>query len=299
VAVRLGLEGTAIAERPRGTAPRVGACTWIYGDLPLRDVLRRIADAGCDGVEIAGEPDRWPAAEVRRLLAETRLAPLALTASCRVPQTNRDLASPDPAVRAEALEYLRACLVWAAEIGAPLVQMLPSGETRLTPIASRDEEWRWSVEGVRAAALDAERHGVRIAIEPLNRYEAYLVTTVDDAVAYVADVGSPSVGMTVDVFHAGIEDRSPADAVRAAGARLFHLHVAESNRRGLGRGHLDLSALAAALGAVDYRGSIVLEVVPPGASPYAVLRPALVAEMVDDYVRESVRALRKTLTLPG
>jgi sugar phosphate isomerase/epimerase len=295
VAVRPRVDGAAIAVLRPVPRTRIGACTWIYGDLPLGEALTRIADAGCDGVEIAGEPDRWSATEVRRMLGRSHLAALALTASCKVPDTRRDLAHPDPAVRDDALAYLRDCIAWAADIGVPVVQMLPSGETRLAPIATRDEEWRWSIQGVRAAAHDAERRGVRIAIEPLNRYEAYLVTTVDHALAYVHDVGSPSVGMTVDVFHAGIEDRSPADAIRAAGSRLFHLHVADSNRRGLGLGHLDLTALAEALRDVDYRGSIVLEVVPPGASPYRSMPPDRVVDLIDGYVRESVRALRQAL----
>jgi sugar phosphate isomerase/epimerase len=259
----------------------------------LREVLERIADAGCDGVELAGEPDRWPAAEVRDLLERTRLAPLALTAACKVPATRRDLAHPDRAIRNDAVAYLRGCIAWGAEIGCPVVQMLPSGETRLAPLATRLEEWHWSVEGVRAAAVDTERLGVRVAIEPLNRYEAYLVTTVADAIAYVDDVASPNVGITVDVFHAGIEDRSPSNAILTAGVRLFHVHVADSNRRGLGRGHLDLASIAAALRSVDYGGSVVLELVPPGASPYDVLRPDVVTDIVDGYVRESVRALRQ------
>jgi sugar phosphate isomerase/epimerase len=275
------------------TVPRIGACTWIYGDLPLREVLVRIADAGCDGAEIAGEPDRWSAGEVRGWLEETHLAPLALTASCKVPQTRRDLAHPDPAIREEGVAYVRDCVAWGADIGVPVVQMLPSGETRLAPLATRDEEWRWSVQALRTAAADAESRGVGVAIEPLNRYEAYLVTTVEDALAYVEDVGSPNVGITVDVFHAGIEDRSPAVAVRTAGSRLFHLHLADSNRRALGRGHLDVLAIAAAVRAVDYRGSIILEVVPPGASPYDVLDRDRALQIVDEYVRESVRVLRQ------
>ena len=126
---------------------RLGACTWIY-EAPLEETLTRIASAGCDGVELLGEPEMWTPDAVLRLIARTGLAPLALTASCKVPQTRRDLAHPDPAIRAEAVAYLVGCLRFAAAIGAPLVQMLPSGESRLAPISSREQEWRWSVEGM-------------------------------------------------------------------------------------------------------------------------------------------------------
>lgn len=274
-------------------APRAGVCAWIYGDPPLGDTLARIAAAGYDGVELPGEPDRWDPGEIRRLLNRYRLAPLALTASCKVPETQRDLAHPDPALRFEAVSYLRRCLTFASAVGAPLVQMLPSGETRLAPIASREAEWRWSVEGMRTAAREAERLGLRIAIEPLNRYEAYLVTNVAAALAYLDDVGAPCVGMTLDLFHANIEERAIGEAIRTAGARLWHLHVADTNRAGLGRGHLNLSEVATALGEIHYAGAMVLEVVPPGDEFPSTARDDSPAAVLDTYIRESLPRLKQ------
>ncbi|TMI74562.1 MAG: sugar phosphate isomerase/epimerase, partial [Bacillati bacterium ANGP1] len=273
---------------------RLGACTWIY-EAPLEETLTRIAAAGCDGVELLGEPEMWTPDAVRRLLARTGLAPLALTASCKVPQTRRDLAHPDPSIRAEAVAYLVGCLRFAAAIGAPLVQMLPSGESRLAPISSREQEWRWSVEGMQTAGREAERLGVRIAIEPLNRYEAYLVTTTAQALAYLRDVGSPQVGMTLDLFHANIEEPDIPAAIRAAGSRLWHVHVADSNRRGLGGGHLDLFPITVALREVGYSGAMVLEIAPPEATLPGGSPQVPWGAVLDRYVRESVAALRIVL----
>jgi sugar phosphate isomerase/epimerase len=254
--------------------------------------LGRIAAAGYDGVELLGEPERWEAPEVRRLLARHRLAPLALTASCPVPATRRDLAHPDPAVREEAVVYLARCLSFAAAIGAPLAQMLPSGETRLAPLVSQEAEWAWSVEAMRAAARVAERLRVRIAIEPLNRYEAYLVTSVAEALAYVEAVGSPALGLTLDLFHANIEEPDIPAAIRAAADRLWHVQVADSNRQGLGRGHLDLSVCLAALREIGYAGALVLEVLPPGPDPFRPIKDARSAGILDGYLRESRRHLQ-------
>jgi D-psicose/D-tagatose/L-ribulose 3-epimerase len=72
---------------------------------------------------------------------------------------------------------------------------------------------------------------VRIAVEPLNRYEAYLVTSVAQALRYLDAVGSPWVGMTLDLFHANIEERDVAASIRAAGSRLWHVQVADTTRR--------------------------------------------------------------------
>ncbi len=273
--------------------PRFGVCSWIYGGATLDETLRRIAAAGYDGVELPGEPGLLPPGEVRRLLSRHGLAPLGLTASCNVPQTRRDLAHPDPAIRDEAVGYVIDCARFAAEIGAPLVQMLPSGETRLSPIGTRDAEWAWSVEGMRQAAREAERLRVRICIEPLNRYEAYLVTTAADAVAYVDAVASAWVGMTLDLFHANIEEPDIGQSIRAAGTHLWHVHVADTNRQGLGRGHLDMAAAAAALQEIEYAGSVVVEVMPPGPDPFRSIKDERSAAILDGYVQESLRRLRQ------
>ncbi|HYL79502.1 MAG TPA: sugar phosphate isomerase/epimerase family protein [Candidatus Acidoferrum sp.] len=275
------------------TRPRFGVCAWIFGGAPLEETLGRIAAAGYEGVEIPGEPGAYSPPEVRRLLSRHGLAPLALTASCTVPETRRDLAHPDPAIRDEAVRYVVGCLRLAAEIGAPLVQMLPSGETRLSPIASRSEEWSWSVEGMGRAAREAERLGVRICIEPLNRYEAYLVTSAEDGLAYLAAVGSPWVGLTLDLFHAGIEEPELAKSIAAAGRRLWHLHAADTNRQALGRGHLDLAAVTRALRDTGYAGSVVLEVMPPGPNPFRSIKNAESPQILDAYLRESLGLLRQ------
>jgi sugar phosphate isomerase/epimerase len=270
----------------------IGACTWIYGDAPLDQTTARIAAAGCDGIELSGEPDTFDAEDVRRLLARHHLTAVALTASCKAPETRRDLAHPDPAVRRDAVAYMVQCLRFAAESGVRLVQMLPSGETRLAPLAGGDDEWRWSVEAMRSGAREAERLRVRVAIEPVNRYEAYLVTTVEAALAYLDAVASPWVGLTLDLFHANIEERSIPDAIRRAGSRLWHVHVADSNREGLGRGHLDLEACLAALREIRYAGALVMEMTAPGPDPFRPVKDARSAEIVDGFVRDSVARLR-------
>jgi sugar phosphate isomerase/epimerase len=273
--------------------PRFGVCAWIYGDAPLDATFGRIAAAGYDGVEIPGEPGSFDAAEVRRLLARHGLLPLGLTASCMVPATRRDLAHPDPAIRADAVHYVVDCMRFAAEIGSPLVQMLPSGETRLAPLATQAEEWAWSVAALREAAREAERSGVRICIEPINRYEAYLVTNAADATSYVEAVGSPRVGMTMDLFHANLEEPDISASLRAAASRLWHVHVADTNRQGLGRGHLDLGAAVRALQDIGYDGSVIVEVTPPGPDPFCSIKDARSREVLDGYIRESLQALRR------
>jgi D-psicose/D-tagatose/L-ribulose 3-epimerase len=220
---------------------------------------------------------------------------VGLTASCTVPATRRDLAHPDPTIRRDAVAYLEDCLHLAGEIGAPLAQMLPSGETRLAPLATREEEWAWSVAAMQEASREAARCGVRIAIEPLNRYEAYLVTCAADALAFLAAVDSPWVGMTLDCFHANLEEADIPGAIRAAGPHLWHLHIADTNRRGLGQGHLELAPIGGALDAIGYAGAVVLEVMPPGPDPFQSIKDGRSPGILDGYLRDSLAPLRRHL----
>lgn len=270
---------------------RFGVAAWIYGEAPLETTLARIAAAGYEGVELPGEPERWRPADLRRWLREHGLRPVALTASCWV-DTRRDLAHPDLAVRRIAVDYVRGCLRLAGELGAPLVQMLASAEPRLAPVATRDAEWAWSVAGMQEAAREAERTGVRICVEPLNRYEGYLVTSAAEALAYLDAVGSPWVGMTLDLFHANIEEADIPRSIRAAGPRLWHVQVADTNRRGLGHGHLDLGAALRALAEIGYAGALVVEIMAPGPDPFRAIKDARSASILDADLRGSLARLR-------
>jgi sugar phosphate isomerase/epimerase len=115
---------------------------------------------------------------------------------------------------------------------------------------------------------------------------------MEEALAYIHDVGSPAVGVTLDLFHANIEEPDIPAAIRAAGPRLWHLHVADTNRRGLGQGHLDLGPIVAALREVGYSAAAVLEIAPPEAPLLPDAPDAQWDALLDRYVRESVAAWR-------
>ena len=110
-----------------------------------------------------------------------------------------------------------------------------------------------------AAAAQA---GVRYALEPLNRYETDLIHTVADGLALIERVGAPNFGLLLDTFHMNIEEPSIDESIREAGSRIFHFHVADSNRWHPGAGHLDFAAILDTLFATGYRGFVSGEFLP-------------------------------------
>jgi D-psicose/D-tagatose/L-ribulose 3-epimerase len=265
-----------------------GACTWLFGDLPLSEIARRLKSLGFDGVELMGDLEQYNAAEADRILQDHGLDVFSLTPA------NVDLAHPDTAVRSSAMDYYLRLLDFAAELGRPLVAC-HGLVGRVRAITTQAEERAVFVEAVHKIGERAGTLGLRLVMEVLNRYEAHLVNTGAEAVQFVADVAVDSVGILLDAYHMNIEEADPPAALRLAGERLWLYHAADSNRQGIGRGHTDFGAQVAALADIGYAGPIILECTAPGPDPFAAIKDEHSLSWLEAYLQESRTWLLKTI----
>jgi D-psicose/D-tagatose/L-ribulose 3-epimerase len=224
----------------------------------------RMKQAGCDFVELlVPEPGELDLKEVRAALKDHGLG-VVLAARVNV---TRDLAGADSGAHEAGMDYLDTCVRVAEGLGADLVggplygaPMVFAG--RAPAPVSEDERARKIeriVAGLRRAGKTAVGAGVRLAIEPLNRFETDIANTTGHALALAEAAGSPAIGVMLDTFHMNMEDPSIPDAIRRAGSRMFHFQANENNRGFVGSGHIDWPAVARALVAVGYNGPITLE----------------------------------------
>ena len=272
---------------------KIGSCTWMFGGLPLEEIARRLEALGFDGVELMvpaqgagmGDLTLYEAGEAGRVLAGHGLQVLSLTPA------DVDLPHPDAGVRREALDYYYGLLDFAAALDRPLVGC-HGCVGRIRAISSQAEEYELFVEGVRRVAERARPMGLRLAMEVLNRYEAHLLNTADQALKFVADVGADNIGLLLDAYHMNIEEADPAGALRQAGDRLYLYHVADSNREAVGRGHTDFPAQIQALRDVGFGGPIVIECAAPGPDPFTAIKGPDSLTWLETYLGESVRWLR-------
>ena len=275
---------------------------WVYNDEPLQDTFARLAKYGYDGVELKGELGNYTVEEVNRLRNEYGLEVPSVLGWNIYPIPGRDLASPDETERSAALKYGQDCLDFAAQVGARVFVVIPAPANRLTPVGNpqgeqawmeaAQREWDLAVDSIRQTARYAARFGIELAVEPINRYETYLVTTVEDVLRFNAEVDEPNVKINLDCFHMNIDEADPAAAIRKAGTDLIHMHAADSNRLAPGRGHTDFGAILAALREVDFGGTFVLEPVPPYPSPGIAISMAEFTPLRDAYAQESIRYLK-------
>ena len=202
-------------------------------------LVARAKEFGFDVLELAVDDPALIDPEVIRATPARR--PVSTFTLCGSIGPDRDLSHDDPEVRRNAIAYVRRCVELAAELGAPhFVGPLYSavGRTALLEPAEREAQRALAVESLKAVADHAAEHGVRIGIEPLNRFETDLVNTAEQALELCDRVGADHVGVLLDTFHMNIDEKSLGDAVRLVGDRLLQVHTCENDRGTPGTGHV-------------------------------------------------------------
>ena len=223
----------------------------------LLDLLPAILDLGMDGFEIPMfDPALLPAAEIRSAFEQSGLE----CTVCAILPDGINPISPDAGVRKKARRHLQQCVEMTASLGAKLLGgplYAPIGYfTGERPTA---DERQWAVEAFQSVGDTLEAYDVTLAIEPVNRSETFFLRTADEAVALCQAVGHPRVGVTIDTFHANIEEKNPAAAVLSLRHRLRHMHISENDRGLLGSGHVDFPGIIKALRAIGYQGYLMIE----------------------------------------
>ena len=265
-------------------------------------LVQHAAELGAEVFEVAVEdPALIDADALDGALRRHALAPVV----CGAFGPGRDVGDADPGVRATTLAYLERLMVLAERMGATLVAGPAYGSVglaRALPDAERRAERDRVVGALREAAQTAASHGVRLALEPLNRFETDRVNTVEQGLRLCDDVGHDAVGLHLDTFHMHIEERDSGAAVREAMAagRLFHVHACENDRGVPGRGQVAWSSVADALVQVGYDGDVVIESFTPAVTSIAAAvclwRP--VAPDQDTIVHEGLAFLRRLVEAP-
>jgi len=243
------------------TSRRIGVNTWVWTSPLTDDSLRRLAPAvkdwGFDLIELPVEHlGDWDAAAAARLLDDLGLGATVTL----VMGEGSELVATDAATVRATQDYLRGVVDAAHTVGSPVI----AGPA----YASVGRTWRMDDEERRRCYAELAEHlapvaehgrqaGVRIAVEPLNRYETSLLNTVDQALEALAPL--PDVGLLLDVYHLNIEERDVPAAIRRAGSRIAHVQVCANDRGAPGADHLPWPEILTALDDAGYDGPLCIE----------------------------------------
>ncbi len=229
--------------------------THVTGDhFPL---LGKLKAAGFDGIEIpCFEGDEAHFKKVRQELDKQGLK--CTTVTVLSPETNP--ISPDAKVRKAASERLKWALGMTATLGGEILcgpYHSPLGV--FTGTGPTEDEKKWGAEVLRQAAEDGQKAGVKLAIEYLNRFECYFLTTAADTKAFVQRVNYPNFKMMWDTFHANIEEKDIARTLSNVADSVTHVHISENDRGTPGTGHVHWKETFGALRKSGYDGWLTIE----------------------------------------
>jgi D-psicose/D-tagatose/L-ribulose 3-epimerase len=223
----------------------------------LFPTLAKLKKAGFDGVEIpVFEGDTNHYKTIRKELDNLGLICTAVTVA--TPAANP--ISPDTAVREAAVEKLNWVLEMTAIMGgeilagpyhSPLAVFSGTGPT--------PDEKKWAADVLRKVAEEAKKRNIMMAIEYLNRFECYFLTTAADARALVQQVNHPNFRTMYDTFHANIEEKNVAEVIANLAGSFVHVHISENDRGTPGTGHVQWDETFRALRKTGYDGWLVIE----------------------------------------
>jgi sugar phosphate isomerase/epimerase len=246
---------------------QVAMHNWMRAE-PIEDTIARLAKCGYDAIEISGEPERYDTKAVRKLLEDHKLT---CWGAVTLMLADRDLLAKDEAQRAMSVKYVTDTITMIKELGGQEITIVPSTVGKIKPQGTPEQEWTWAVESLKVCYDHGKKEGVKLAIEPLNRFETYFLNRHDQALALAEAVG-PDCGICVDVFHMNIEEQDMFQAIRNSKGRLTDFHVADNNRMACGMGHCDWGRIIGTLKEIGYDGALTVEFVAPvdrtPANPY-------------------------------
>lgn len=275
----------------------IGVNAWVWAspldDRTLARIAVKAAGMGFGALELpVEEPGDWSPDAVAAVLAEHRLAPIVIGAM----RPGRDLIAAPPSDVVATQNYLAHCIAVAGRLGSRVVAgpfTAATGRAWRMDSAERAARYRELCASLGPVVHAAERAGVRLAIEPLNRYETSLINTVEQALEALAPLLGPGLGLMLDSYHLNIEEKDIGAAIRAAGEHLVHVQVCGNDRGAVGDDHFDWPAFLDALDDVGYTGPLGVESFTGENAAIAVAasiwRP--LARTQDELAERSIRAL--------
>ena len=231
---------------------------WMRAE-PLEVTLARLSKYGYESIEISGEPEQYTPDTVRPLLEKYNLR---CWGSVTLMLGNRSLVAADESARRESVQYTKDCVDLVGALNGTEMTIVPSTVGKIVPDSNPEQEWEWAVAGLKEIYEHAQPQGVRLAIEPLNRFETYFINRGAQAMALAEAVGD-DCGVCLDAFHINIEEQDLYQAIVDCGPRLADFHVADNNRMPCGQGELDWEAIVQELTGIGYDGYLTVEFVVP------------------------------------
>jgi D-psicose/D-tagatose/L-ribulose 3-epimerase len=240
---------------------KIGMNLLLWTDMVTAEhdrLLEQIKGYGFDAVEIPvfNTSDLAPYERLAQRLKALGLGATAVTVM--TPETNP--ISPEPAIRAAAVKHLDRVMECGQAFGCEILcGPVHSAIGVFSGQGPTEDEFQAGVETMQKVGDCAKARGIRVAVEYLNRFEIYFLTTAAQTVRFIHAVDHPSVKMMYDSFHANIEEKNQAAAIASCANEMIHVHVSENDRGVPGSGGVNWESFWSGISAANYEGYLTIE----------------------------------------
>ncbi len=235
----------------------------------IEENITKIKDLGYDGVELAvRDPELLDIEYISSLTSAVGLPVPAVGTGQAYGEDGLSFTDPDKKIRQRAIDRIKSHIKFAASFNAVVIIGLIRGKVDDQLNESRAGDYL--TEALRECA--DTNSDINMVIEPINRYETDIINTVESGLKLIEKVGKENIGLLLDTFHMNIEEPSITESIKTARDRLFHFHIADSNRWYPGAGHTDFKTILETLDSVGYRNFVSAEILPYPDSDTAAQR---------------------------
>ncbi len=237
-----------------------------YGPLALfsgtfEEKVKKASDSGFHGIELmVRDPKNLNWDRVKKIVQNANIEVPQIVTGELFGKDGLSLVTGDLDVRTKAGVRVRSVIDLAAHLGS----MINIGRLRgrLDYLGNVKDPWHLALEYLRPVFDYAAEKNVRVAIEPINRYETDFIHTSEDGMKLINNLGNGNIGLMLDTFHMNIEESSISRGLEIAGKKLWHIHIADSNRNYPGSGHIDFLPIIDTLVKMNYQGYVSAELLP-------------------------------------
>lgn len=276
-----------------------GVSTWLW-ESPFNNdsiaLFPKIKKMGFDVVEIPIEdPNIIDGFKIKEALKSNGLSAVV----CGAFGPTKDLTHEDVNVHENCFEYLRKCFafcnLWETSfLAGPMYSAV--GKARMVSQDQRKKEWDLAVKNLRIVCEIAQKDGLSIALEPLNRFESDLINTAEDIMRLIHDINQPNAKVLLDSFHMTIEEKDIKNAIQTVGDKLIHVQVSENHRGIPGTGLTPWLEFKKGLEDIRYQGTISIESFTPEIKELAgaVCIWKTMAKSQDEFASQGLHFLQQT-----
>jgi RpiB/LacA/LacB family sugar-phosphate isomerase len=236
--------------------------------------IEAAAAAGFSAVEVSvRSAEDIHVARLLQTLTEKRLSLAAFATGQACLEDNLCLCSTDATLVQKTVNRLKGIIDLATQFQSMVI--IGGIRGKLSGDGHERERQRESaVRAMRECARYAEQRGVLLLIEPINRYETNFINTAAEGLTLLAEVGVPSLKLLLDTFHMNIEEIDISQTLVESREHLGYVHIADSNRRAPGQGHINFGQIFNTLVQIHFQGYITCEILPSPDDQTAVEQAA-------------------------